>query len=222
MKKISLLAILVMPALFFSGCKKSAGNSTVAPSSADSYLPVTAGSSWDYYAQVAGYTDTISIKMTGLTTKINGTDFFTATGVSHFNKAIVENFYEASHLYVERYTIGGDIYATNIDVVLLNDTLAVGHNFTAAVTAIGGVDVQPMRIINTTVEKNITKVVGGKSFSGVIHTRVQLQNDSGSGFETNSIYDYFMVKGIGIIEMDSSAPGGAIDETQTIMNYKVK
>ncbi|MDR3695690.1 hypothetical protein [Mucilaginibacter sp.] len=222
MKKISLLAVLVMPAFFFTGCKKSSGNSPVAPSSADSYLPVTAGSSWDYYAQVAGYTDTISIKMTGSTTRINGADFFTATGVSHFNKTIVENFYEANHLYVERYTIGGDIYATNIDVVLLNDSLAVGHSFTAAVTTIGGVDVPLMRIINTTVEKNITKVVGGQSFSGVIHTRVDLQYNTGSGFETNSIYDYFMAKGIGIIEMDSSVPGGAVDETQTIMNYTVK
>src|SRR5471030_2286161 len=98
MKKISTLAILALVAAFFTGCKKSALDTPVPPASADTYLPVSAGSSWDYYDQVAGYTDTISIKMNGSTTKLNGADFFTATGTSHFNKAIVENFYAANHL----------------------------------------------------------------------------------------------------------------------------
>ena len=219
--KTSILHVILALFVFFStGCKKSP---VITPPSnaADSYLPVTAGSHWAYHDVIGGFADTINIKMTGLTTNINGTTFYTATGSSHFNSAITENFYIANHLYIERYFVGGGIYQTNIDIVLLNDTVSAGNSFTAVVTPIGGAGTSPERIINTVIEKNVSKVVGGKTFSNVIHTRIGLQYNFGTGFETNSVYDYYLAKGTGIIEEDISAPDGTVSETLTIMDYGI-
>jgi len=221
MKKTIIAALVPLCVLFFTSCKKGGSNQPVVPPSADSYLPVTASSNWTYSDVISGTKDTIRLTMTGATTNIGGQTFYTASGKSRINPVITENYYSGNHLYIRQYSIGGGVYQTYISVTLLNDTVAAGNSFTASITPDGTLAGSPARIVNTVIEKNISKVVNGVTFSNVIHTHVDLQYNYGAGFATNSTYDYYLAKGVGIIEEDLGS-AGSTDETKTLMNYSVK
>ncbi len=215
MKK-PILIILTFSALCFTSCKK--GSDKPSGSSSDSYFPVTSGSSWTYKDVVNGTSGTENIKMTGATSVINGKTFYTITNTTNLsNKGSSTGYiYSANHSYAMRASNGGLI----VEVQLGDDSKAVGDSWTTIPTDAGTINGLAARTVNTIKEKDITKVVNGKTFTDVIHTQVDVQYDMG-GFTSVMVYDIYLAKGVGMIEMDTQS-GGSPYEIQTITDYTVK
>lgn len=216
MKK-PILILVTIAAVYFSGCKKS--NNDPTPGSSDTYLPVTAGSTWTYIDAVNGSSETSTIKMTGATATFNGKTYYGMTQVSTSQGTKTGYFYSADHSYALRgYTAAGG--GLTLEIQLGNDKEAVGYTWTTTPTDNGEIEGIPARTVNTIKEKGISKTVNGKKYDDVIHTQISLQYNFGS-YEEYALYDVYLAKGVGMIETDTSIPGGYL-ETQTLKSYTIK
>ncbi|HWD88806.1 MAG TPA: hypothetical protein VG367_11810 [Mucilaginibacter sp.] len=214
MKK-GLLPVLFFGVFCFWGCKKE---HAVTPAG-DNYLPVTEGSTWKYsYSSDGGATDTLTLKMIGGTTQIKGKTYYNA--LSTYKQGSSQGyFYTGNHVYSTRSIAIGASVA--MEFQLLNDTASVGYRWISSPTDDGMLGGKPARTVNTIIEKNISRTINGTTFSNVSHTQVQLQYDLGSGFETTVTYDFYLAKGIGLIENDSNTLD-TFYETETLFNYTIK
>ena len=211
--KRGLLSVFAVIIFCCFGCKKEA---TQAPSG--EYLPLTDGSTWKYnYASDGGTTDTLIIKMTGGTTVINNKTYYNAASTFRQGTSL-GYFYSGNHFYVTRTADGG---FGSVELQLLNDTASVGYQWITIPTENGTLGGTPVRTINTIKEKNINRTLNGKTFTNVIHTQVELQYNNGSGFGTTVTYDFYLAKGIGLIESDSNTED-ILHETETLFDYSVK
>ncbi len=211
--KRGLLSIVVVIIFCCSGCKKEAKE---APSG--EYLPLTDGSTWKYnYTSDGGTTDTLILKMTGGTTLINGKTYYNAAS-TYKQGTSPGYFYAGNHLYATRTA---DVGFGSIELQLLNDTASVGYQWITIPTADGTLGGSPVRTINTIKEKNLTRTLNGKTFTNVIHTQVEMQYSNGSVFGTAVTYDFYLAKGIGLIENDANTEG-ILHETETLFDYTVK
>lgn len=214
MKKY-LLAIIT-GAVLMAGCKSK---NDPKPASSDSYFPVTSGSTWSYNDVVNGANNTLTIKMTGATSVFNNKTYYQATSTSSANGTTIGYYYAANNTFAIRAT--NTAAAITIELQLGNDAQAVGYSWTTTPTDNGTVSGFPARTINTIKEVNITKAVNGKTFTNVIHTQVNLQYNLGSGYQSTALYDFYLAKGVGMIETDTSI-GGAAYEKETITDYTIK
>jgi hypothetical protein len=211
------LSILVIGgALLAAGCSKSKNNPS--PSS-DSYLPVTSGSTWIYNDVIGGANSPLTITMTGAKAVFNGKTYYAATSSSSARGTSTGYFYADNHAYSFRATSAA--VSVTVELQMGNDAQNVGYTWTTSPSDNGLIDGVPAQTVNTIKEKNITKVVNGKTFSNVIHTQIDLQYDLGGGFESLAIYDIYLAKGIGMIENDTSISGSPY-EVETITDYNVK
>lgn len=212
--KRGLLSVLVAFIFCCLGCKKDSNQNP-----ADgAYLPLTDGSFWKYsYASDGGTTDTLTVKMTGGTTLIDGKTYYNAA--STYKKGTsLGYFYAGNHIYATRTADEG---LGSMELQLLNDTASVGYQWITIPNASGELGGTQVRTVNTIKEKNITRTLNGKTFTSVIHTQVQLQYKSSSGFGTSVTYDFYLAKGIGLIENDANTLD-ILHETETLFDYAVK
>ena len=215
------LFLIAVAAFFASGCISSKndpkpGDGT---STSDSYFPVTAGSTWTYKEEIAGATSSTVIKMTGNTKTFNGKSYYEASSSSTVKGNQLGYFYSANHDFAILQTIPG--YGIDVEIHLGNDSKAAGYTWTTSPTVSGYVNGFPAKMINTIKEKGISWVVNCKTFTNVMHTQVDLQYDLGSGFMSYSVYDFYLAKGVGMIESDTGISGSIYDK-ETILSYNVK
>lgn len=209
------LLISFFIAAFFLGCKK---DRNVTPAGG-TYLPVTAGSTWKYsYASDGGTTDTLVLKMIGGTTQINSKTYYNV--LSTYKQGASQGyFYAGNHIYTTRSAPIGSSVA--MEFQLLNDTASVGYQWISNPTDDGMIEGKPARTVNTIIGRNMSRTINGMTFSNVSHTQVQLQYDQGSGFQTTVTYDFYLAKGIGLIENDSNTLD-TFYETETLFDYTIK
>jgi hypothetical protein len=214
----NVLLILTVAAIGAGSCKKESNAHAAIDSTADSYFPLTSGSTWKYAVTGAGGNDMLTVKMTGATITINGRTYYKSTNSYQKKGSSTGYFFDASHIYGKG--------AANTDAGLaiefkfLNDTAAIGQSWTHSPTDDGMINGIPARTVNTIVEKDIGKTIGGETFTGVIHTRVDLQYNYGSGFQSSAVYDFYFARGVGLIETDTSF-SGAVYEKETIVSYAI-
>lgn len=214
-----LLGILTLAAIFFGGCKKSAD---VAAPKSDTFFPVIAGSSWTYIdAQQDLANDTATSKVTGATTVFNNKTYYNIA-TSSKNKGLgTDYFYSANHVFVMRSL---NAYAgTTVDLQLYNDTATIGAGHISIPTDDGMVNNLPVQTVNTIIAKDIPLQVNGIHYTDVVHTRIEFQYDykTGSGFQTNFIYDFYLAKNIGIIAYNLNIAGN-VAEQEVLLNYSPK
>jgi len=217
MKK-PLLIIITIATILIAGCKKS--NNNPAPASSDSYLPVTSGTTWTYLDDVNGSSETNTTKMTGSTATFNGKTYYGMSQVSPSRGTKTGYFYTANHSYALRAS-STTINGLTIEIQLGNDQQAAGYIWTTTPTDNGVIQGVPARTVNTIKEKGISKKVSGNNYTNVIHTQVSLQYDLGAGYEEYALYDIYLAKGVGMIELDTAIPGGYV-EKQTLTSYTIK
>lgn len=216
MKKI--LPILILGgAMLIAGCSKKSNPGPSA--SADSYLPVSSGSTWTYNDVVGGSTSQLTITMTGGTSVIGGKTYYAGTSASSTKGTSTGYFYAGNHFYSFRATSA--TAGITIELQMGNDDQNVGYSWTTTPTDNGTVNGVPAKMVNTIKEKNISRTVNGKTFNNVIHTQVDLQYDLGTGFQSVATYDIYLAKGVGMIENDTSVSGSPY-EIETITGYTVK
>ncbi|MDO3628507.1 hypothetical protein [Mucilaginibacter sp. BT774] len=216
MRKI--FAIMIIGgAILAAGCSKK--NNPGPSASADSYLPVSSGSTWTYNDVVGGNSSQLTITMTGATSIIGGKTYYAGTSVSPAKGTSTGYFYASNHFYSFRATSAAA--GITIELQMGNDEQNVGYSWTTSPTDNGTVAGVPAKTVNTIKEKGITKVVNGKTFNNVIHTQIDLQYDLGTGFQSVAVYDIYLAKGVGMIENDTSVSGSPY-EVETITGYTVK
>ena len=216
MKKI--LPILILGgAVLIAGCSKK--NNPGPSASSDSYLPVTSGSTWTYNDVVGGSTSQLTLTMTGSTTVFGGKTYYATQSVSSAKGTNTGYLYSANHAYAMRAVAGTT--GIVLELQLGNDAQNAGYTWTTIPSDNGSVNGVPAQFVNTIKEKNITKVVNGKTFNNVIHTQAVLQYDLGTGFQDVAVYDIYLAKGVGMIENDTSVSGTPY-EVETITGYTIK
>jgi len=203
--------------MLIASCSKK--NNPGPSASADSYFPVSSGSSWNYNIVANGTTSQLTITMTGATSLIAGKTYYAFTSNSSTQGTTSGFFYAANHSYA--------LHASSVinhivmELQLGNDEQNAGYTWTTNPTDNGAINGVPAKTVNTIKEKNVTKVENGKTFNNVIHTQVDLQYDLGTGFQSVAIYDIYLAKGVGMIEIDATVSGLPY-EVQTITGYTIK
>jgi hypothetical protein len=214
LKTITLISLLLL--LTSCGLKEVVGpNAEGGTTNSDSYQPVTKGSNWKYSLQVVGQSGAQenTITMTGDVMTKNGNTYYKATQILGTDTA-VGYFAHTGSLYISH---GED---DDNDEPYLDDSKPAGGVYIFKVTdATGGGT--PTQYLGTILEKGISKTIGGKTFNNVIHTRVELQANGGKGYITTDKNEYYIAKGIGMIEIDAYL-GSILLAKQTIVSYNIK
>ena len=203
--------------MLIASCSKK--NNPGPSTSSDSYLPVSSGSQWTYNDVVNGNASQLVVTMTGGTSLINGKTYYAGTSTSSAKGTTTGYFYSANHAYSFRATsVTANV---TLELQMGNDQQAVGYSWITTPTDNGTINGVSAQTVNTIKEKNITKVVNGKTFNNVLHTQVALQYDFGAGFQDVAVYDIYLAKGVGLIENDTSISGSPY-EVETITGYTIK
>jgi hypothetical protein len=216
---LATLATICLISVLFTSCGK---NTTDDPGPDDnntnsaSYQPLTVNSTWTY---VTDYPtpDNVVLTATASTQTYNKKAYTIVQAKGTKLGTQNQYFYNANHLYNYRVPVDG---LGSIDFTYLNDNAAVNATWTANVTDDGTLSGIPARMTGTLIEKGISKTVSGKKYTDVIHTTVLLQYDIASTYTTLATYDFYVAKGIGIVEMDSNTYG--ITSTLKLQSYQIK
>ena len=234
MKK-RLLILFPVIILFFGACKKdegpyaglvpvnggsinTGGNNGGGSTSANTYLPTTTGSSWTYVSDLPGNTEPAEAHITGVITKINGLDYFELKSSTPGKENSLQYYYVKDHSFKILATT--EHTATTVEMYCLKDDLPVGGEWTGSPSASGSINGVPARTLGKIIEIGIDKTVLGNNYKNVIHTQVIIQYDYGSGFENSGTYDFYLAKGIGLIETDSNILGFV--SSSKLSSYTIK
>ena len=212
MKKTLLLLFLC--ATLFS-CKKS---SETPDSGNNSYQPVSKGSYWKYSNTSRFGTSLSTITMTGEKATIAEGRVFHQYTVTYSGS--VSTGY--GYFYAESGMVMSVTVPMDGESLFLKEGAAVGETWLLkkplSPAATGIIDfpyTEPYVIIVKVIERDISRTVAGKTFKNVIHTQHIKQLNSGA---TISLEDYYIAKGVGMIEHDSE--GG--NNTSLLVDYTIK
>jgi hypothetical protein len=212
-KTLSLLLFIASIAL---GCKKS--RETPESVSNNSYQPVTKGSYWKYQDFFSGTAPRYStITMTGDQIYIEARRYYKYQSVIEGVSNIATGYFHAENGVV----MSGLGVNGGEESLFLNENAGIGETWflkkAVSNAATGGVSypvTEPTVTIVKLVEKGITHSVGGKSFKNVIHTKHMQQLSSG---QTVDVHDYYIAKGVGMIERRSADGSGSL-----LVEYSIK
>jgi hypothetical protein len=223
------LVLLISLLICFSGCKDVAYKAPP-PAPGSSYFPQTYGSTWQYRDSVYGLpTDTFPIKgvkndivtftMNGTTTDFNSLICYNANVQSQLYGTGTAYFAVFQHKY---FLLDSSPPWGLTTMQIMVDTASVGYTASNFPTMTGTLNGSPVVAYNTVLEKNITKVVNGITFTNVIHTGSNFEiNVNQSGFHNIAYFDFYLAPGVGLIEKDASYYG-YLNETETILNFTIK
>jgi len=217
MKKTFIL-ILAAGTIWMSSCKKDAKKIPAGYSIDDSYIPLTAFSTWSYLVTGTDGNDTLTVKLTGAATVINGKTYYNANSTYRRKGSGAGYFFRANHLYgsLASNTAAG----LSVEFEFLNDTTPTGESWISAPTDDGMLNGVPVRTVNTIKEVNVSKRVGDQTFTNVIHSEVNLQYNYGAGYENSAVYEFYFAKGVGMIEKITILSGD-IYEMENIVSYNI-
>lgn len=188
--------------------------------SANTYMPTSTGTSWTYITSGLTAPETMEAHITGVITPINGADYFELKSSTPGKENIVQYYYVKDHVYKTQAT--SLQAAITVEFYYLNDNLPVGGEWTSTPTPTGSINGVPARTLGKILEKDISKTVLGKTYTNVIHTQVIIQYNYGlgNGFEDSGTYDYYLAKGIGLVELDANVFG--VTASTKLSSYTIK
>ena len=196
MKKVNLLFIWCLLVGTLVSCTgEIESDPTPAISAVQEYVPTTTGTTWSY-----GGRSPYTLTVTGNTKVINGKTYHEIQGqqgVTAYKAYVVTE----KNVYT---TIGLVSGMSNLEVDILKDDLTLGSTWQQT-GEVNGIDV---KLKFTIIEKDITKIVDGKTFNDVIAVKMA-GTYTYSGIETgiNFTTDYYFAKGVGLILIDLGANG---------------
>jgi hypothetical protein len=228
MKKYLLLLLPLTVVL--NSCKKTVFHTIAHTNSNPSanYQPLTAGSSWTYRSDFSSFglgIDTTITVMSAKTSTISGKVYQQAYSHAPASPSVLDTgyYYVNSHDYSMLQTIsltaGGNSIEYNFDMLYLKDNLAVGATWNVTTSA--------LKLNGKIVEKGISKVVAGKTYTNVIHSNIVVNINylSTNGFVTGSMnYDMYFAQGIGTVRTeisDLTDPQAAVI-AQDLIAYTIK
>lgn len=216
--KQKLLIAIALSAVVLVSCKKD--KKIVFFPTSNSYLPLTKGSTWQYTLSGGG-ADTLTITSTGDTSIVGGEVYYNT--INAYKRAGITDqgfFFDIDH--INGTVAPSPSLGVNVQLQMLNDTASVGYTWTSQPTSSGQINGIAVQAVNKILGKNISWTVGGHTFTSVIHTQTVIQyNEGGGNFQTFVTYDFYLAKGIGLVEQDENLTG-APAITEKLFNYSVK
>ncbi len=200
-----ILALLV-------GCSKEKAPATAS----EDYSPLTANSTWTYKTNSGS---TFVITATNRDTVAKGKTYkvlLNSAGQNLYqSKAGGEYF---------RFGTFADVGINAVEELYLKDNQPVNATWLISQAfSAPGIPIPLTANLNYTIkEKGINKTVGSKSFTNVIHIRLDL---SIAGFGSIGGGDFYYANGVGLIEniINVTVPGqAAFSQTQQITDYSIK
>lgn len=219
--KRSVLFLLVF-AMAVTSCKKS-NDSVNNPESRDSFQPVTKDSYWKY--KVTGmFNFESSIKATGKSTVLNGINYSIMSATGGSVKADSYYGFRDGSYFTRVQGVEPNSGATfDLNMLYMKDNAKPGDKWTNDAGQGNGFAAKtPGEVIAT----GLTMTVAGKTYKDVVHTRVILQYILPEiGTVNSAYYDYYVVKGIGVIRVDvntSSDPEFDPLSVSELVEYQIK
>ncbi|QHS54472.1 hypothetical protein GWR56_02535 [Mucilaginibacter sp. 14171R-50] len=226
MKKY-LLVLFPAILLLVSSCKKDpidftgyeANGNSETDKFANSYMPTSKGTSWTYVSDPGNGVKTNSeIHMTGVITPLDGVNYFEVKSTTTGRAEETAYYYVDDHNYkIKGATIES---GTVVEFHYLDASLPADGEWTAKMSPNGYINGVPARTKGKIIEKDVTKVVLGKTYKNVVHTQIIIQYDLGAGFEDFGTYDYYLAKGVGLVETDTNFFG--LVATSKLLSYSIK
>ncbi len=186
---------------------------------ADTYLPLTAGTYWDYNV----VKDKSSAKPSTFTVlnykkNINGKPY---TGVKTVSEQTTDTvFYNQTqtNYYIARYQSTAANAGAQIEFEFLKDA-PVGTKWSQSISA-GGTS---LKLAGKILQRDITLTVGGTTYKNVIHSYIEIKKQILFTGIVISKQDFYVAKNIGIVKNVSSVvfPSSST-ATTSIKDYKVK
>ena len=195
MKKLS--PALLLLSLVFAGCGKD-DNPT--PVVTVNYQPTTSGSTWIYETtnNITSAKASFAVTVKGTDTAINGKTYKVFTNTSGGNDYYYNNG-------TDYYQFGGIAGITdNTELLYLKSTTAVGSGWEETKPVnIPGVGAASVKLNYTLVEKVPSMTVEGKTYTDVLHVKIDLSSITISGIpvpvSTQDIHFYY-APGVGRIK----------------------
>jgi hypothetical protein len=186
---------------------------------AESYLPYTKGTTWTYMENVAGKEPaTFTLTVTDKTIKADGKYFveIKRSGGGDTSRITYYNFDDHEYIVKQVYFL-----SDSEEQLILKDTATVDYAWISKYNDSGLYQNNPAQIRGHVVAKDLTMDVAGKTYTQVIRTQVELQhNYDGTIFRTFRAFDYYFVKGIGIIQIDVQADG-KLEAVTRLVSYRI-
>ncbi|QNF33988.1 hypothetical protein HUW51_15130 [Adhaeribacter swui] len=202
MHRLKIYFIWCCLAAAFIACDKKENAS---PTANQDYIPTTAGSTWSY-----GGSMPYILSATGQTKEINGKTYFeleTKQG-TNISKSYI-NHEKSVYTAVGLVPNLGDV-----EVMLLKEETPVGKPWEQT-TNFNGVDT---KLTFTILEKDVSKVVEGKTYQKVIHVKMTVNYTfMGVDLGSNLASELYFAKGVGLILSDLGTYGQS-----ALLNYDVK
>ena len=225
----NLLLFWAFMMICYTGCKQVAYK-VPPPSPGSSYFPQTYGSTWQYRDSLYGLpTDTFPLKgikndivtftINGGTTDFNSLVCYDVSVSSKLNGSGTAYYAALNHTF--SLLVSSPPWGLTLMQIMV-DTASVGYTWRSGPSLYSTLNDSPVQTINTTLEKNMVRVVNGVTFTNVIHTSSNFQiNVGNSGFHNVAYFDFYLAPGVGLIEKDVSYYG-YLNETETLMSYTIK
>jgi hypothetical protein len=188
-----------------------------------SYQPVTKNSTWKYVLTAFGGTvDNITFTMTGNVTVQNSLNYNEYSHSSPLLNTELFSFAYDNHLYISREYKSMFNDMRLVDIPYLKDDVAINGTWSGASFNPGNSGFAA-QYTGKLLEKDFTKTVNNKAFTNVYHSHVDLIYSTNGGMATQTVesYDYYVAKGIGIIEVDETIAGQDAGKL-TLLSYTVK
>ena len=165
---------------------------------ADTYLPLTKGTYWNYSIVTNGKTTATSkLTVLGVVKKIYSKNYQSVKSVDGgFTDTVFYN--QTGHDYYVYTNSNGSDTDFDLEILFLRDNLAVGKTWTASAGSADGVK---LKAYGKIVKTNSTITVGGKTYTNVIQTHIDIKKPI--PFLPGIIVykqDYYVAKNIGIVK----------------------
>ena len=217
MKK--LLYLTAVAALLFSGCKNDPPDYTgfegAATLNSENYQPVSKGTYWKFASSGTGQDPDSSLTtMQGTAAVFNGKIYQSATtkAKSDATPGSVYFLHEGNSYY-EKEVTNGD----TTDVLYLKTGVGLGGTWDALYGSAGADSKSTGKLL----EKDISRTVFNKTYNDVMHTSVTVQSNDGTGNPvTVLVIDFYIAKGVGIIETNANLLGTIV--SSRLYEYSVK
>lgn len=217
MKKTYLLYAILL--ILFSACKKDLPDFSeyeeIPVTTIGNYQPTTKGSYWKYASSGDGQDpDTTITTMLGTSVGFDGKLYKAASNeITSEDEIGSVNFYKTGNSYSIRELSEQD----TTELLYLKSDADIGATWNADLLNPS----TEAKAVGKMMEKGITKVIFGKTFTNVMHTQLDLQVKESSGaFVTAATVDFYIAKDIGVIEEDVSILG--ITAKAQLYEYSIK
>jgi hypothetical protein len=223
---------LTFPVLFvlLAACTKEVNSDLTVPVNGgeqsdaiiDTYLPLTAGTYWDYSLQTDNQAPGKS-KLTVLSVHKNfdGKKYTAVQSIRGKYNADTLYYNQTQHsyyIYTNEGTSNSD--AVKVQILFLKDNASVGDTWSQSAGSANG---QTLTCYGQIKEKNISVTVNGVTFDHVIHTYIEIRKPILFFYVVVYKQNYYVAKNIGIIKNISNQlqPSNSTT-TSTIINYAIK